>query len=153
MVKAQLWDTAGQEKYRAMTAAHYRKALGGMVVYDITKATTYEDAERWIKELRAHSEPNINILLVGNKLDIVQNNPGLRQVDKAVAEKYATQNKMLFIETSALDDINVKTAFEKLLQHILEEATADEYLNERRARPATTLASQQVDSTSINQCC
>eukprot|EP00831_Metopus_contortus_P026753 TRINITY_DN2267_c0_g2_i6.p3 TRINITY_DN2267_c0_g2~~TRINITY_DN2267_c0_g2_i6.p3 ORF type:complete len:105 (-),score=22.73 TRINITY_DN2267_c0_g2_i6:93-407(-) len=83
MVKAQLWDTAGQEKYRAMTAAHYRKALGGMVVYDITKATTYEDAERWIKELRAHSEPNINILLVGNKLDIVQNNPGLRQVDKA----------------------------------------------------------------------
>lgn len=47
-VKAQLWDTAGQEKYRAITVAHYRKALGALVVYDITKRNTFENVKFWL---------------------------------------------------------------------------------------------------------
>ena len=55
-VKAQLWDTSGQEKYRAITVAHYRKALGALVVYDITKRTTFENVKFWLESLLGQSE-------------------------------------------------------------------------------------------------
>eukprot|EP01036_Dinobryon_divergens_P032180 gene32180-41720_t len=59
IVKAQIWDTAGQERYRAITSAYYRGAVGALLVYDISKRSTFENVERWLKELRDHAEPNI----------------------------------------------------------------------------------------------
>ena len=58
-VKAQLWDTAGQEKYRAITVAHYRKALGALVVYDVTKRATFENVKFWLQSLLDHAEQGI----------------------------------------------------------------------------------------------
>merc|ERR1712032_1781372 len=58
-IKAQIWDTAGQERYRAITSAYYRGAVGALLVYDITKHMTYENVERWLKELRDHADSNI----------------------------------------------------------------------------------------------
>ncbi|KAJ7302320.1 hypothetical protein JRQ81_000050 [Phrynocephalus forsythii] len=55
-IKAQIWDTAGQERYRAITSAYYRGAVGALLVYDITKQATYENVERWLKELRDHAD-------------------------------------------------------------------------------------------------
>uniref|UniRef100_A0A8C1X0J0 Ras-related protein Rab-25 n=1 Tax=Cyprinus carpio TaxID=7962 RepID=A0A8C1X0J0_CYPCA len=69
-VKAQIWDTAGQERYRAITSAYYRGAVGALLVYDIAKHLTYENAERWLKELQDHADSNIVIMLVGNKSDL-----------------------------------------------------------------------------------
>merc|ERR1719335_1742801 len=70
MIKAQIWDTAGQERYRAITSAYYRGAVGALLVYDITKQVTYDNVERWLKELRDHADSNIVIMLVGNKSDL-----------------------------------------------------------------------------------
>ena len=64
------WDTAGQERYRAITSAYYRGAVGALLVYDITKQVTFENVERWLKELRDHADSNIVIMLVGNKCDL-----------------------------------------------------------------------------------
>uniref|UniRef100_A0A8C1X1X8 RAB11a, member RAS oncogene family, like n=1 Tax=Cyprinus carpio TaxID=7962 RepID=A0A8C1X1X8_CYPCA len=87
-VKAQIWDTAGQERYRAITSAYYRGAVGALLVYDIAKHLTYENAERWLKELQDHADSNIVIMLVGNKSDLRH----LRAVPvdeaKALAEIY-----------------------------------------------------------------
>nr|KAF6393424.1 RAB11A, member RAS oncogene family [Pipistrellus kuhlii] len=69
-IKAQIWDTAGQERYRAITSAYYRGAVGALLVYDIAKHLTYENVERWLKELRDHADSNIVIMLVGNKSDL-----------------------------------------------------------------------------------
>jgi len=55
-IKAQIWDTAGQERYRAITSAYYRGAVGALLVYDISKHATFENVERWLKELRDHAE-------------------------------------------------------------------------------------------------
>ena len=79
-VKAQLWDTAGQEKYRAITVAHYRKALGALVVYDITKRQTFDNVKFWLESLMNQAEQNLCIMLVGNKLDLVTENAAKRQV-------------------------------------------------------------------------
>ncbi|KFV98449.1 Ras-related protein Rab-11A, partial [Fulmarus glacialis] len=103
-VKAQIWDTAGQERYRAITSAYYRGAVGALLVYDIAKYLTYENAERWLKELQDHADANIVIMLVGNKSD-------LRHLR-------AEKNGLSFLETSALDSTNVETAFHNILSEI-----------------------------------
>ena len=63
-IKAQIWDTAGQERDRAITSAYYRGAVGALLVYDIAKHLTYENVERWLRELRDHADANIVIMLV-----------------------------------------------------------------------------------------
>ena len=71
-VKAQLWDTAGQEKYRAITVAHYRKALGCLIVYDVTNRKTFNNVKYWLQSLLDSAEQEICIMLVGNKVDLVE---------------------------------------------------------------------------------
>ncbi|XP_021377850.1 ras-related protein Rab-11A-like [Mizuhopecten yessoensis] len=113
-MKAQIWDTAGQERFRAITSAYYRGAVGALLVYDIGKHPTYENVERWLKELRDHADNNIVIMLVGNKSDLRH----LRAVPTDEAKAFAEKNNMSFIETSALDSTNVETAFQNILTEI-----------------------------------
>ncbi|XP_040564673.1 ras-related protein Rab-11B [Lepeophtheirus salmonis] len=113
-VKAQIWDTAGQERYRAITSAYYRGAVGALLVYDIAKHLTYENVDRWLRELRDHADSNIVIMLVGNKCDLRH----LRAVPTDEAKHFAEQNNLSFIETSALDSTNVETAFHNILTEI-----------------------------------
>ena len=114
IIKAQIWDTAGQERYRAITSAYYRGAVGALLVYDISKRLTFENVERWLKELRTHADPSIVVMLVGNKCDLKH----LQAVLTDDAKSFAEQNNLAFIETSALDGQNVDLAFETLLIEI-----------------------------------
>ncbi|KAK9213928.1 hypothetical protein WN944_005914 [Citrus x changshan-huyou] len=68
-IKAHIWDAAGQERYRAVTTAYYRGALRALLVYDVTKSTTFENVSRWLKDLRDHADSNIVIMMIGNKAD------------------------------------------------------------------------------------
>lgn len=54
-VKAQIWDTAGQERFRAVTSAYYRGAVGALIVYDISRRTTFDSINRWLEELTSMS--------------------------------------------------------------------------------------------------
>ena len=54
-VKAQVWDTAGQERFRAVTSAYYRGAVGALIVYDISRRTTFDSVKRWLEELDSES--------------------------------------------------------------------------------------------------
>mmetsp|Transcript_6109 Transcript_6109/g.5458 ORF Transcript_6109/g.5458 Transcript_6109/m.5458 type:complete len:212 (+) Transcript_6109:63-698(+) len=119
-VKAQIWDTAGQERYRAITSAHYRRAVGALLVYDVTKEKTFESVTRWMEELKYHAEPDIVIMLVGNKIDLVEKSQGLRKVSREDAKKVADEHQMLFEESSAITSQNVNDVFERLLQEIYE---------------------------------
>ncbi|KAH9635117.1 hypothetical protein HF086_000838 [Spodoptera exigua] len=110
-IKAQIWDTAGQERYRAITSAYYRGAVGALLVYDIAKHLSYENVERWLRELRDHADQNILIMLVGNKSDLRH----LRSIPTEEAKAFAERNGLSFIETSALDSTNVEPAFQNIL--------------------------------------
>ncbi|CAK1541249.1 unnamed protein product [Leptosia nina] len=113
-IKAQIWDTAGQERYRAITSAYYRGAVGALLVYDIAKHLSYENVERWLRELRDHADQNILIMLVGNKSDLRH----LRSITTEEAKAFAETNGLSFIETSALDSTNVEPAFQNILTEI-----------------------------------
>ncbi|CAN8231488.1 unnamed protein product [Cochlearia groenlandica] len=114
IIKAQLWDTAGQERYRAITSAYYRGAVGALLVYDITRHITFENVERWLKELRDHTDSNIVIMLVGNKADLRH----LRATQTEEARSFSEKENMFFMETSALDSTNVEQAFTHVLTQI-----------------------------------
>eukprot|EP00897_Mesotaenium_endlicherianum_P005868 jgi/Mesen1/5309/ME000264S04336 len=114
VIKAQIWDTAGQERYRAVTSSYYRGAVGALLVYDITKRQSFEHCERWLDELRSHSDANIFIMLVGNKADLKSQ----RQVSTQEAKDFSQKHKLAFIETSALESTNVEAAYTQVLAEI-----------------------------------
>ncbi|KAG6421379.1 hypothetical protein SASPL_117930 [Salvia splendens] len=138
IIKAQIWDTAGQERfveffdldmlaavihqvltqwtnlYRAITSAYYRGAVGALLVYDVTRHITFENVERWLKELRDHTDQNIVIMLVGNKADLRH----LRAVSTEDATAFAERENTYFMETSALESLNVENAFTEALTQI-----------------------------------
>ncbi|KAF9621836.1 hypothetical protein IFM89_028424 [Coptis chinensis] len=114
VVKAQVWDTAGQERYRAITSAYYRGAVGALLVYDVTRHATFENTERWLKELRDHTDPNIVVMLIGNKSDLRH----LVAVSTEDGKTFAETESLYFMETSALDATNVENAFAEVLTQI-----------------------------------
>ncbi|PPR88461.1 hypothetical protein GOBAR_AA32228 [Gossypium barbadense] len=113
VIKAQIWDTAGQE-YRAITSAYYRGAVGALLVYDVTRHSTFENVERWLRELRDHTDPNIVVMLIGNKSDLRH----LVAVPTEDAKSFAEKESLYFMETSALEATNVENAFAEVLTQI-----------------------------------
>lgn len=79
-------------RYRAITSAHYRRAVGALLVYDITREATFKSCTKWMEELRQSAEPDIVIMLVGNKVDLVEKDPSLRQAF-AIDEKGEAQSR------------------------------------------------------------
>ncbi|XP_078677918.1 E3 ubiquitin-protein ligase Midline-1-like isoform X2 [Branchiostoma floridae x Branchiostoma belcheri] len=117
IVKAQVWDTSGQQKYSAFCPG----ALGAMVVYDITKKETFEHARTHLKEVREKADSKVVIMLVGNKGDLGHN----RAVTTQEGREFADKRHILFAETSAGEGRNVDTAFERLISEIYHESHGD----------------------------
>lgn len=101
-------------RYRAITSAYYRGALGALLVYDATRHSTFESVERWLGELRDHTDPHIVVMLVGNKSDLRH----LVAVASEDAKSFAERESLYFMETSALESTNVDTAFGEVLTQI-----------------------------------
>lgn len=110
-VRAYIWDTAGQDKFRSISAAYYRGTLAALLVYDITKRESFEHLSSWLTELRTYADENVVVILVGNKSDM----SGFRQVSTDEAFRFAVDNRLSFIETSALENVNVEKAFTDII--------------------------------------
>jgi Ras-related protein Rab-11A len=138
-------------RYRAVTAAYYRGAVGAMLVYDITKRVSFEHTQRWLEELKSHSDTNITIMLVGNKSDL----SNLRQVLTEEAKEFAEKHGLFFLETSALDSTNVESAFLSVLSEVYrlvskKSLLADESLaNGKSAVPSGTKISLPNHSNEV----
>ncbi|KAI4347255.1 hypothetical protein L6164_008081 [Bauhinia variegata] len=114
IIKAQIWDTAGQERFRAITSSYYRGALGALLVYDITRRETYESVRKWLQELREFGSEHMVVVLVGNKCDLGQS----REVEKEEGKGFAENERLFFMETSALQNVNVEEAFMQMITKI-----------------------------------
>ena len=119
-IKTQIWDTPGREQYREMTFHNISNFSGGIIIYDITKRSTFDNVLLWMKILKSRSEKNCVICLVGNKLDKVEKLPNLREVAKEEGETFAFLNHMIFFETSVFFD-DCENIFDSLIEGIYNE--------------------------------
>ncbi|KAI3987394.1 hypothetical protein MKX01_042398 [Papaver californicum] len=152
-VKAQIWDTAGQERFRAVTSAYYRGAVGALIVYDITRRTTFDSVGRWLDELNIHSDTTIARMLVGNKSDL----GNIRDVSLEEGKSLAEAEGLFFMETSALDSTNVRTAFEMVIKEIYNNVSrkvlnSDAYKAELSTK-SVSLIDEKSKQTQGYSCC
>ncbi|TPX11043.1 uncharacterized protein E0L32_008080 [Thyridium curvatum] len=148
-MKLSLWDTAGQETYKSVTRSYFRGASGALLVFDLTRRQTFQHAIDWLNDLRQIAEPDIVVVLVGNKADLTMQQQqqaseeaggngaqkNQREVTRQEAEDWARRNGVLeYVETSAKSGDNVEMAFMRVAERIYQNIQAGKYdLNDRRS--------------------
>ena len=105
--KLQIWDTAGQDRFRSITKNYYKGAHGIILLYDVTEKKTFENVRNWIKQIKEEVNDNVCIILVGNKIDM----EGKRVVSTEEGEKMAEEYDLMFFECSAKTGENVNEIF------------------------------------------
>lgn len=137
-MKLSLWDTAGQETYKSVTRSYFRGASGALLVFDLSRKQTFQHVTDWLNDLRQIAEPDIVVVLVGNKADLAQDagdGNNKREVTREEAEEWARRNGVLeYVETSAKSGENVENAFMRVSERIYQNIQAGKYdLNDRRS--------------------
>ena len=112
--KLQIWDTAGQEKFRTITSSYYRGAHGIIVVFDLTNRDSFMNVTNWVNEISKYASDSVNKLLVGNKSDL----GGSRVVTTEEAKELADSLGVAYIETSAKNAVGVEETFLKMTASI-----------------------------------
>lgn len=143
-IKFEIWDTAGQERFASLAPMYYRNAQSALVVYDLTKPTSLVKARHWVAELQRQASPGIVIALVGNKLDLTneqsaegatdhnedeesnteageaESEGDARKISTKEGREYAEEEGLLFFETSAKSGVNVQEVFTAIANAIPE---------------------------------
>ena len=141
-IRVQLWDTAGQEKYRAITKNLFLKVQGVLVVYDITNENSFTNLKTWVKSIKEECGKSMQMIIVGNKCDLNDQ----RVIDKQKALEYAEEEKVEYIETSSKTGENVQKAISQLCEKVLEN-------NEMGAEFSFTLDASSFAKNNKRKCC
>ena len=115
-IKLQIWDSAGQERFRTITSSFYRGAHGIIVVYDITDQKSFANIKKWLREIDASAGASVQKLLVGNKSELVNE----RTISTEVGKSLAGSLNIRFVETSAKSSTNVEEVFLLMANDVLE---------------------------------
>jgi len=115
VVKLQIWDTAGQDRFRSVTRSYYRGAVACMVVFSLADRASFDKLPQWLSDAKTQARSDITILIVGNKADLDDE----RQVSMIEASKLAQSEGCSYMETSARTGENVESAFFKLSRSVL----------------------------------
>ena len=165
IVKLQIWDTCGQELYRSLITNFYRNSSLAIIVYTVTSRDAFQNVELWLKELRTHSNPNVKVFLIGNKIDL----EGQRKVTTEEGQRFYEQNNLnKFMETSAKTGINVLNLFieaakllfdDYLLYHKSDEdydsnsEVSDKKSNDKSSEPRSTTTGLYSGNEKKSGCC
>ena len=109
-VNLQIWDTAGQERFRTITTSYYRSSDAILLIFDVSDKQTFKNCEAWLEDVRLYAREKVDIMLIGNKADLVSK----RLIDFKSAKEFADRHGMMYLETSAKQNVNVDKAFTKL---------------------------------------
>ena len=121
--RIQLWDTAGQENFRAMTKIYYKNCSCAFIVYDITEKYSFNHLETWLNECKKIAPESTIFVLIGNKSDLKEN----RQVSYEEGENFAKNNNLLFYEASARNGDNIEKIFKDSVELIYKNINEGKY--------------------------
>ncbi|KAE8614892.1 hypothetical protein XENTR_v10008344 [Xenopus tropicalis] len=141
-----IWDTAGSERYEAMSRIYYRGAKAAIVCYDLTDASSFERVKFWVNELQ-NFEEHCRIYICGTKSDLLENDKSLRQVDFHDVQDYAEEIKAHVCETSSKTGQSVDELFQKV---------AEDYVNFNSMQGPTEAKGvdlNQKQNSTLYSCC
>ena len=115
-VNIQIWDTAGQDRFKSITKNYYKGAHGIILIYDVTTRKTFDNVRKWIDTIKEEVSDKVNVILVGNKIDNNDN----RKVTTEEGQKIANEYKLPFYETSAKTGDNINKAFNDLITRVVD---------------------------------
>ena len=117
-VKVQLWDTAGQERFKSLAMTYYRKAYGILLLFDVTKRSSFIACKNYLEEVRINSDKDCVVYLIGNKIDLKDE----REVTTKQGEDFSKLNHVhKFVEASAKEGINTRNTFVYIAKLLYEE--------------------------------
>ncbi|OHT01478.1 Ras-related protein RIC1 [Tritrichomonas foetus] len=116
-VKLQIWDSAGQERFRNITASYYRNCSAIIIVYDITNHDSFDRVQQWVTDVRGFV-PDAPLLLVGNKCDLEEDRKVTIEEGKGLADKLG----FVFLETSAKTALNIENVFMEMSKTLIKQA-------------------------------
>ena len=119
-IRLNVWDTAGQEKYRAITRQYYNNCDGAFIIFDLTKRNTFECIPNWIKEINEYGNKDAIIMILGNKLDLIAE----REIPPNDIKNFV-KNNYLYYEVSAKNGNNIFLSFDKMKKLIMENRKED----------------------------
>ena len=136
-IKLQIWDTAGQDRFKSITSSYYRGAHGIILVYDITDNDSFRNIEKWLGDIERYGLKDVNKLLIGNKCDLTEK----RVVEYEKGKQLANDLNIIFIETSAKDSTNINDAFIIMTNEIKKHASS----NKITSTPSTLINSKETN--------
>lgn len=152
LIKFQIWDTAGQDRFRTITSSYYRGSQGTIICYDITDKNTFNSVIKWLEEVNKHSINEPILILCGTKADLESK----REVSRSEGLEFAKLHNMKFFETSAKDNTNVKEIFEFIAENKLED---NSFLNQTNSVEEKELKKRKIslftteDENKKSNCC
>jgi len=111
ILKFEIWDTAGQEKYRSLTTMFYKDANAAVMVYDVTRKDSFEEMKNyWANQIKDNSPENIILAIAANKSDLIEQ----ETVDEEEARNFAKELNAIFVTTSAKSSEGINSLFEEI---------------------------------------
>ena len=145
-IRLQIWDTAGEERFRNIAKNYFQSSDGFLVVYDISNIESFETLDYWIEEIKSNSQELSQLILVGNKCDIIDE----RKIKTDDGKAYAKKKNIKFFEVSAKEGTNVNQVFESLVKNILKYYSPSELYKKRGSRMLSVPIQVQHKK---NNCC
>jgi small GTP-binding protein len=116
-----IWDIGGQQRFEFIRSTFYKGAAGALLVFDLTREQTYTETRKWLTEIRQFAGENIPFVLIGNKVDLIEDVGVV--IDRKEAEAFAKKEGSIYIETSAKTGVHVDEAFSELTRRIIDSRT------------------------------
>ena len=148
-VKMQIWDTAGQERFRNVVASYFRGSNGILLIYDVTNRDSFKNLDSWLEVIENNASDNVLKILIGNKVDLVED----IEIKKEEGQQFANRYNMQFIETSAKLDTNVSEAFETLAKLMIEFNSKQVPLTQKKTDNKKLSSSAGKDLNAKKGCC
>ena len=142
-IKVQIWDTAGEDRFRAITRNYYRGANGIILMYDVTDQKSFEHIRDWVEKIKEDAVEEIIIYLVGNKIDL--NNK--RIITNEEGKKLAAEYNIKYYETSVKNSIGVEEVFLSLIKEM------DDLFLEKNNKEVENPVNLNFKNKNKNNCC